>query len=66
MTHKSRFAIISLGIIVVLAMTAGAALANGRAKPGAGEASYLGAERTRPGGPPVSTGRFSPSPPRAA
>ena len=58
MTHK-RLVLISFAIIVALAMATGGALANGNSKPGAVGASYAGAERTRPGGPPASTARFT-------
>jgi len=58
MTHK-RAVLISFAIIVALAMATGGALANGNSKPGAVGASYAGAERTRPGGPPASTARFT-------
>jgi general secretion pathway protein D len=46
-------------VLLAVVMVAGAALANGKAKPGAAGTAYMGATRARAGAAPASTARFT-------
>jgi general secretion pathway protein D len=59
MSRQQHAAQVGTAIILAVLMMAGAALANGQAKPGAAGLAYMGATRARAGAPPASTARFT-------
>ncbi len=58
MICRQAYVGVLIAVLLALSLCAGAAFANGHAKPGVAGTAYLGAGRTA-GGPPASTARFS-------